>query len=167
MVFLLFTLFHRTTLNEKILTKFYTAFANGDVASMCECYDSDIQFQDPAFGLLKGSDVCTMWKMLLEKSNGTIKIEFSNIKADEYRGHVKWIATYPFSKTKRIVVNHVRSEFQFKNGLIYRQIDYFDIWKWSKQAFGFTGYMFGWTGYFQRKIEEKALASLKKYKNAN
>ena len=53
------------------------------------------------------------------------------------------------------------------NGLIYRQIDDFDIWKLSKQAFGFTGYMFGWTGYFQRKIEEKALASLKKYKNAN
>ena len=167
MVFLLFTLFHRTTLNEKILTKFYTAFANGDVASMCECYDSDIQFQDPAFGLLKGSDVCTMWKMLLEKSNGTIKIEFSNIKADEYRGHVKWIATYPFSKTKRTVINNVRSEFQFKNGLIYRQIDYFDIWKWSKQAFRFTDYIFSWTGYFQRKIEKKALASLKKYKNEN
>ena len=155
------------TSQEKILTKLYTAFANADAATMCECYDSNIQFQDPVFGVLKGSDVCTMWKMLLGKSNGTIKIEFSNIKADEYRGFATWIATYPFSKTNRTVINTVRSEFYFKNGLIYRQIDHFDIWKWTKQAFGLTGFLFGWTGYFQRKIEQKALASLKKFKNAN
>ena len=155
------------TSQEKILTKLYTAFANADAPTMCECYDSNIQFQDPVFGVLKGSDVCTMWKMLLGKSNGRIKIEFSNIKADEYRGYATWIATYPFSKTNRTVINTVRSEFHFKNGLIYRQIDHFDIWKWSKQAFGLTGFLFGWTGYFQRKIEQQVLASLKKFKNAN
>ena len=49
------------TSNEKLLTKFYTAFANGDVTTMCECYDLDIKFQDPVFGLLRGTDVCTMW----------------------------------------------------------------------------------------------------------
>ena len=104
--------------------------------------------------------------MLLDKSNGIVKIEFSSINADEYRGHAKWVATYPFNRTKRTVMNNVRSEFQFKNGLIYRQFDNFDIWKWSKQAFGITGYLFGWTGYFQRKIEEKALATLNKYKDS-
>ena len=72
------------TANEKLLEKFNTAFANADAATMCECYDSDIQFQNPAFGILKGSEVCSIWKMLLEKGNGTIKIEFSNVKADEY-----------------------------------------------------------------------------------
>ena len=155
------------TSQEKILTKFYTAFANADAPTMCECYDSDIQFQDPVFGVLKGSDVCTMWKMLIGKSNGRIKIEFSNIKADEYRGYATWIATYPFSKTKRTVINTVRSEFQFKNGLIFKQTDNFDIYKWSKQAFGWTGYLFGWTGFFKRKIQENALVSLKKYKESH
>ena len=149
-----------------LLVKFYTSFANADATTMCECYDLDIQFQDPAFGILKGSDVCTMWKMLLGKSNGNIKIEFSNIKADEYRGTATWIATYPFSKTKRTVTNTVKSEFQFKDGLIFKQTDNFDIWKWSKQAFGLTGYLFGWTGYFHKKIEEQALKSLKEYKES-
>ena len=155
------------TANEKLLDKFYTAFANADAQTMCECYDLDIQFQDPAFGILKGSNVCTMWKMLLGKSNGNIKIEFSNIKADEYQGSATWVANYRFSKTKRTVINTVRSEFQFKNGLIFKQSDNFDIWKWSKQAFGIKGYLFGCTGYFQRKIEEQAVTSLTKFKNAN
>ena len=155
------------TSNEKILTKFYTAFANADATTMCECYDSNIQFTDPAFGLLKGNDICQMWKMLIEKSKGNIKVEFSDVKADEYLGSVKWVATYQFSKTKRTVINKVHSEFHFKDGLIIKQMDHFDIWKWSKQAFGITGYLFGWTGFFQRKIEEQALASLKKYKNTN
>ena len=150
--------------NEKILIKFYTAFANADAKTMCTCYHHDIQFLDPAFGLLKGNDVCDMWKMLIKNSKGDIKIEFHEVKATEYLGSVKWVATYNFSKTNRKVVNIIKSEFQFKDGLISKHIDDFDIWKWSKQALGSTGYLFGWTGYFQKKIQEQALLSLKKYK---
>jgi ketosteroid isomerase-like protein len=152
------------TSNEKILTKFYTAFANSDAASMCECYDTHINFRDPAFDLLKGNDVCQMWKMLIEKSKGNIKIELSAVKADQYMGSAAWVATYTFSKTNRIVVNTIQSQFQFKDGLIIKHTDYFNIWKWSKQAFGTTGYLLGWTGFFQKKIQQKAVASLKKYK---
>ena len=156
--------------NEKTLIKFYTAFANADASTMCECYHSKIEFRDPAFGLLKEKDVCQMWKMLIEKSKGNIKIEFSDIKADEYVGSAQWIATYNFSKTNRKVVNVIRAQFQFKDGLIKKHTDDFDIWKWSKQAFGITGYLLGWTGFFQHKIQQQALLSLKKYKetkNAN
>ncbi|RKS93987.1 SnoaL-like protein [Flavobacterium limicola] len=156
--------------NEKTIIKFYTAFANADASTMCECYDSKIEFRDPAFGLLKENDVCQMWKMLIEKSKGNIKIEFSDIKADEYFGSAQWIATYNFSKTNRKVVNIIRAQFQFKDGLIKKHTDNFDIWKWSKQAFGITGYLLGWTGFFQQKIQQQVLLSLKKYKeskNAN
>ena len=152
------------TSNEHILVKFYTAFANADAATMCECYSPIIQFRDPAFGLLKGDDVCQMWKMLIEKSKGNIKIEFSDIKADDYLGSAQWIARYDFSKTNRKLVNIIQSQFQFKEGLIIKQTDEFDIWKWSKQAFGTTGYLLGWTGFFQKKIQQQALSSLKKYK---
>lgn len=155
------------TANEKILTKFYTAFANADAATMCECYHTNIQFRDPAFGLLKENDVCLMWKMLVKSSKGNIKIEFSDIKADDYTGSAQWIATYNFSKTNRKVVNSIQSQFQFKDGLIIKHSDYFDIWKWSKQAFGTIGYLFGWTGFFQSKIQQKALLSLKNYKKTN
>lgn len=155
------------TANEKILTKFYTAFANADAATMCECYHTNIQFRDPAFGLLKENDVCLMWKMLIKSSKGNIKIEFSDIKADDYTGSAQWIATYNFSKTNRKVVNSIQSQFQFKDGLIIKHSDYFDIWKWSKQAFGTIGYLFGWTGFFQSKIQQKALLSLKNYKETN
>ena len=149
--------------NVKTLTKFYSAFANADAATMCECYHSDIKFRDPVFGLLNGNQACDMWRMLTEKSKGNIKIEFANIEADEYLGAAKWVATYNFSKTNRKVVNRISSQFHFKEGLIIKHTDDFDIWKWSKQAFGISGILFGWTGYMQKKIHEKALLSLKNY----
>ncbi|RTZ06367.1 nuclear transport factor 2 family protein [Flavobacterium sp. GSP27] len=152
------------TESEKILTKFYSAIANADSPTMCNCYDSSIQFRDPVFGLLKGNDVCLMWKMLLEKSKGNITIKFSAVKADDYIGSVQFIATYNFSKTNRKVVNRIQAQFQFKDGLIIKHTDDFDIFKWSKQAFGITGYLLGWTGFFHKKIQEQALLSLKKYK---
>lgn len=155
------------TQNENTLIKFYTAFANADATLMCRCYHTDIQFHDPVFGLLKGADVCQMWKMLIERSNGNLKIDFSDIKADQYLGSARWIATYNFSKTNRKVVNVIQAQFHFKDGLIIKHTDNFDIWKWSKQAFGITGYLFGWTGFFQKKIQERALLSLKKYKTKN
>jgi hypothetical protein len=48
-----------------------------------------------------------------------------------------------------------------------RHTDDFDIWKWSKQALGLTGYLFGWTGFMQNKIHRNALRSLKKYQKTN
>ncbi|REG99552.1 nuclear transport factor 2 family protein [Flavobacterium aquicola] len=149
--------------NEQLIHKFYSAFASADAKAMCECYHPNIQFQDPAFGVLKGSDACQMWKMLLEKSKGNIKIEFSDITADEHTGIAKWIATYNFSKTNRKVVNLVHAQFQFHDGLIIKHTDYFDIWKWSKQAFGFKGFLLGWTGFMQKQIQKQAVASLKNY----
>ncbi|MGQ7947512.1 nuclear transport factor 2 family protein [Flavobacterium sp. WC2509] len=149
--------------NEQLIEKFYTAFANADAKTMCECYHNTIQFEDPAFGKLNGNDACQMWKMLIEKSKGNIKIEFSDIKADDYSGSAKWIATYNFSKTNRKIVNKIHTQFEFQDGLIVKHIDYFDIWKWSKQAFGFKGLLFGWTGFMQKQIQKQAIVSLKNY----
>jgi len=153
--------------NKQLIQKFYTAFANNDAETMCECYHPNIQFEDPAFGKLKGNDVCQMWKMLLEKSKGNIKIEFSDIKANDYSGSAKWIATYNFSKTNRRVVNNISAEFKFSEGLIIKHTDHFDIWKWSKQALGIKGILLGWTGFFQKKIQKQANLSLKKYNQTN
>lgn len=153
--------------NEQLINEFYTAFSIGDSKTMCKCYHNTIQFQDPVFSKLIGNDVCQMWKMLIEKSKGNIKIEFSDIKADDYSGTAKWIATYNFSKTNRKVVNEVEAEFHFIDGLIVKHTDHFDIWKWSKQAFGFKGLLFGWTRFMQKQIQKQAVASLINYNKTN
>ncbi|MEO8239804.1 MAG: nuclear transport factor 2 family protein [Flavobacterium sp.] len=152
--------------NENLIVKFYTAFADVDAKTMSECYHPKVHFVDPVFGLLKEEQVSKMWQMLLLKSNGNMKIEFSNVKADEFSGSARWIATYNFSKTNRKVVNKVSAEFLFQDGLIIKHTDNFDVWKWSKQAFGLKGYLLGWTGFFQNKIKEQALLSLKKFQQS-
>ena len=151
------------TANENTINKVYTAFANADATQMCECYHPNVQFRDPVFGLLKGEEVCQMWKMLIERSKGNLKIEFSEVKATEYLGSARWIASYRFSKTNRKVVNSIASKFHFQDGLIIKHIDDFDIWKWAKQALGIKGFLLGWTGYVQKKIQDQARISLKKY----
>lgn len=155
------------SVNKATIIKFYTAFANADAAKMSECYHPNVRFRDPAFGLLKEKEVSKMWEMLLKKSKGNIKIEFSDVKADAFTGSALWVATYNFSKTNRKVVNRIFAEFQFQDGLIIKHTDTFDVWKWSKQALGLTGYLFGWTGFFQKKIQEQALSSLHNYQSKN
>jgi len=151
------------TANESTIYKFYTAFANADATTMCECYHQDVQFSDPAFGPLKGKEVCQMWEMLVERSKGNLKIEFTDVEANEYLGSALWTARYRFSKTNRQVVNTIAAKFHFKDGLIVKHSDDFDIWKWAKQALGVKGILLGWTGFMQKKIQDHAKKSLKKY----
>lgn len=148
---------------ENTITNFYTAFANNDFKSMSLCYIANAQFRDPVFGTLTGDQVSMMWKMLLEKSNGNLKVIFSDCQANEFMGSALWQATYLFSKTNRMVVNNVATHFQFRDGLIIKHVDEFDLYKWSKQAFGIKGFLLGWTGFFQRKIQQQAQESLHRY----
>lgn len=148
---------------QQLIEEFYAGFADGNAKTMVSCYHKDIQFQDPAFGKLEGQDVGDMWEMLIEKSNGNIKIEFSDVKADAFSGSARWVAVYDFSKTNRKVVNVIHASFVFKDGLIIKHTDNFDIWKWSKQALGIPGFLFGWTGFMQQKIQKNALQSLRTY----
>lgn len=154
---------HKMIANENTIIQFYTAFAKADAAKMCECYHPDVQFSDPAFGILHGEEVCQMWKMLIEKSKGNIQVDFSEIKANEFLGSAQWIAKYNFSKTNRKVVNNIASKFLFKDGLIIKHTDDFNIWNWSKQALGIKGLLLGWTGFMQNLIQKQARLSLKKY----
>ena len=130
---------------------------------MSECYHPNVEFSDPAFGILKGKEVCQMWEMLIERSKGNIKIDFSQIKANEHLGSAFWIAKYNFSKTNREVVNTIASKFHFKEGLIIKHTDDFDIWKWAKQALGLKGLLLGWTGFMQNNIQKQARMALNKY----
>lgn len=150
---------------QQIIEEFYSGFAEGNADTMVSCYHPDIRFHDPVFGTLEGQDVYDMWHMLIEKSKGNLEILFSDVEASENTGSAKWIATYNFSKTNRHVVNHVSANFHFKDGLIIKHTDHFDIWKWSQQALGISGLLLGWTGFMQNKIQKQALQSLRIFQN--
>lgn len=149
--------------NERIIRQFYESFARHDADAMVECYADEVEFSDPAFGSLKGADAKNMWRMLVERGGGNIKIEFSNVHADAQKGSADWTADYLFSKTGRKVINEIHAAFEFKDGKIIRHTDTFDIWKWSRQALGPVGLLFGWSSALQNKIRQNAHQSLREY----
>ena len=66
--------------NESVITKFYTAFQQRDAATMNSCYNEDIVFSDPAFGLLKGDEVRAMWEMLCKNAKDFSLKAFMRLK---------------------------------------------------------------------------------------
>jgi ketosteroid isomerase-like protein len=149
--------------NTQLITQFYTAFANHDYNGMAACYHQDVEFSDPAFGPLKGDQARAMWKMLLERSNGKLKVVFSNVTADAEKGSAHWEAFYEFSKTGRPVHNKIDAQFEFKDGKIYRHNDHFDLWSWSRQAMGTTGSLLGFTSFFKKKLQTQTGKALADY----
>ncbi len=148
--------------NEQIIEEFYSGFAAANSETMNSCYHPEVVFEDPAFGVLQ--DVKDMWEMLIAKSKGKIIIQFSNMVAIGNTGSTTWTANYVFSSTNRKVTNVIHAQFEFKDGLIYRHKDSFDLYLWAKQAIGIKGLLFGWTPLFKRKIQQQALQSLRSYK---
>jgi hypothetical protein len=153
--------------NAELITTFYESFAKGDAKGMVACYHDTIQFQDPAFGVLKNEDAKSMWRMLIERSKGNLKISFRDVHTNENKGSANWRAEYIFSATGRKVINVISAEFEFKDCKIIKHTDNFDIYKWTKQALGLKGYLLGWTFFMQHKIQQQSNSLLKKYSESN
>ena len=49
---------------------------------------------------------------------------------------------------------------RFAGGTIVEHSDAFSLHKWSKQALGLPGELFGWNSFFQRKIKNQAKRNL-------
>lgn len=145
---------------KDLINKFYSAFQQLDDATMVSCYSDDIVFFDPVFGLLKGDDVWNMWEMLCKNAKN-FSLTYGNInELGEGYFTCDWVATYTFSKTGRQVINKVKANMLFANGKIVEHSDAFSLHKWSRQAFGLTGELFGWNSIFQRKIKNQAKRNL-------
>ncbi len=147
--------------NAATIEKFYSSFNSHDAASMADCYDDNITFQDPAFGILHGDEAKSMWCMLMKGTD--VQVTYSNVVANDHKGSADWVATYTFSKTGRKVVNSVHAEFEFKDGKIIKHSDTFDFWVWSRQALGISGLLLGWTGFLRQKVTEQATRRLKQF----
>ena len=152
--------------NEALINKFYSAFQQKDYRTMNSCYSDDIVFYDPAFELLRGDEAKCMWEMLC-KNAANFSLTYGNItKLDDEYYTCDWVATYTFSKTGRKVVNSIKANMRFANGEIVEHSDAFSLHKWSSQALGFAGKLFGWNSFFQRKIKNQAKRNLLKFMQA-
>ncbi|MBL7742776.1 MAG: nuclear transport factor 2 family protein [Chitinophagaceae bacterium] len=149
--------------NKQIIERFYSAFQKKDHGSMNACYSDDIVFSDPAFGLLKGDEVKSMWEMLCTNARD-FSLTFSDIEMlDEEYATCKWTATYTFSKTGRKVVNNIKAYMKFYDGKIIEHSDAFRLSTWIGQALGWKGILFGWTGFMKKAVQKSARKSLENF----
>ena len=148
--------------NEALITKFYTAFQNKDASTMQECYSDQATFSDAAFVGLNAKEVRAMWAMLI-KGGKDMRVEFSNVRADERGATAHWDAYYIFSATGRKVLNQIDASFIIENGKIVKHTDHFDFYTWSKQALGLPGLLLGWTSFLKNKVRKQASAKLAAY----
>ena len=162
--------------NATLLTGFYRAFAARDGDAMAAAYAPDAQFSDPVFPDLRGPEVGAMWKMLCSRATD-LRVEASDISADDLTGKAHWEAWYPFTtrgsrhitdparvtKTGRKVHNVIDATFEFRDGKIAIHRDQFDLWKWAGQALGTPGKLFGWTPIIRNAVRREARKSLAKY----
>ena len=149
--------------NEELISRFYSCFQQKDYKGMNSCYSDDIIFFDPVFTLLEGDQVKAMWEMLCKNAKD-FSLEFSDIKTlDESYYSCNWVASYTFSKTGRRVVNRIKAYMKIADGKIIEHSDAFSVHRWSSQAFGWVGWLFGWNRFFQQKVKNEARKNLLKF----
>jgi len=145
--------------NEALINRFYTAFAKREADGMNACYAPAIRFKDPVFGALQGDRARAMWRMLARRSQGLV-LTYQVGSVDDSTGSATWQAKYKFTQTGRDVDNHISSRFWFEDGLIARQEDSFDLWRWASMALGPRGLLLGWLPPVQGAIRKQAAAGL-------
>lgn len=151
---------------QELIKKFYTSFQHLDADAMVSCYHPEIVYKDPAFGKLKGERVGNMWRMLCNNQRGKdFELEFSNVNCGKNKGTAHWEVFYTYGRTGRRIHNKIQAEFEFKDGLIIKHIDDFNMREWAKQALGFQGYLLGGTGFFRKKVQTEMRNILKKFEN--
>lgn len=145
-----------------LVERFYASFAARDAEGMAACYHDEVVFTDPAFGELRGERARDMWRMLLANARD-LRVEASDVRADDAQGSARWVATYSFGKARRRVRNVIRARFAFRDGLIARHEDAFSLWKWAGMALGPLGWALGWTPVVRGRIRADARRRLETY----
>ena len=149
--------------NAQHIAKFYAAFARRDAKAMAAAYHADATFSDPVFTALDHAGTVAMWAMLCERATDLV-VESSAITADAERGSAHWDATYTYTGSGRRVVNRIDASFRFRDGLIVRHEDRFDLYRWMRQAFGVKGIVVGWLPPVQRAVRAQAAKALAGYR---
>ena len=152
--------------NEELINKFYTCFNRKDFKGMQDCYADHAIFNDAIFKNLNADQVRSMWQMLIVKGKDlSLTFKVTSAKANLVTAH--WDASYTFSATGRKVTNNIDAFFEIADGKIVRHTDKFNFYAWSRQAFGLTGVLLGWTGFLHKKVSAQAMKNLEEYMKNN
>lgn len=144
--------------------KFYSAFNNLEPEVMTSLYHEDVVFEDPAFGQLKGDRAKAMWHMLCKSQKGkSFRVKASNFREDRSIIKANWEAFYIFSKTGRSVHNKIKAQFEFKDGLIIKHTDDFNLHQWAWQALGLKGWLIGSFPFFKKQLQQQTNNALDSY----
>ena len=150
--------------HESLLRQFYACLADRDAEGMSRCYHPEVAFSDPVFPMLHGDEAGDMWRMLLARAND-LAVTLDEASADAQGGWARITARYTFTRTGRLVTNHVRGMFAFRDGLIVRHYDSFSLWRWSAQALGPIGVVLGWAPPLRWKVRKDAARQLAKFRH--
>ena len=148
--------------HAELIHTFYDAFGRKDYAAMADCYHPDIHFSDPVFEDLYGDEAKAMWHMLCLQGED-LMVTVSDVEADDDTGSAHWTAVYTFTPTGRTVRNQIDASFEFEDGKIIRHVDAFDLWRWLRQAVGWSGVAVGWTSSAQEKVRDTGMKGLDKF----
>ena len=142
---------------RELLTRFYDAMGRRDGDTMASLYADHARFEDPVFQL-QGADIGRMWKGLMARARG-FTITYTIARAEKDLGTVRLTAHYIFGG-KHPVENVILSELKLDKGRILVHHDSFDFQRWSRQALGLPGRLFGGFRWLQRAVRRKAARGL-------
>jgi hypothetical protein len=98
--------------------------------------------EDPIAGKLEGIQVFAWWQMLWRFRNHAITIVEG--KGAPTSGSATWKLGYTHPSTRRAMLVHVASAFEFKQNKIARQKDSYGVYNYLRQALGTQGVLLGW-----------------------
>ncbi|MGH2784738.1 MAG: nuclear transport factor 2 family protein [Actinomycetota bacterium] len=148
--------------NAQLIERFYDAFGRHDGEAMVACYHPDVEFSDDVFGPLDAEHARGMWRMFC--ATGTdLRVESTNVTADDRNGSARWDAWYTFAATGKKVHNVIDARFEFSDGLIRRHADSFSFPRWAGQALGLTGKLFGRLPFLRKAVRARAHKTLNAY----
>ncbi len=148
--------------NAAIIERFYAAFARHDGEGMVACYHPQVEFSDDVFGPLESAQASGMWRMFCETATD-LRVEASEVRADDRAGSARWDAWYTFSATGKKVHNVIHARFEFADGLIRRHEDSFSFPRWAGQALGPPGKLFGRLPFLRKAVRARAHRTLDEY----
>lgn len=151
------------TQETQILESLLSALGRKDHEAMAALYHPEATFEDEVFRL-KGKEIGDMWHMLCSRGKD-MQLSFDSVRSDapgRVKGH--WEPVYTFSATGRKVVNRIDTEIEIRDGLIWKQRDRFNFWRWSSQALGLPGMLLGWTPMLRAKVRETANQNLVRFR---
>ena len=146
--------------NKDTIEAFYRAFQRRDHQAMVALYHRSIRFSDPMFTELRGIEVAAMWHMLCERATD-LEVTLSGVIEDgDQTVNARWEARYSFGRKARAIRNKIDATFVFEDGKIIDHADAFNLWRWTRMAFGLPALLTGWSGSVQTKVRARAARSL-------